>query len=71
MIIKLVILGYTKSSSPSSPSSRPPGKPPFPPKQRSSINPHEMSAYEHLQVHTHDLEPDPASMKPSLETHLS
>jgi hypothetical protein len=48
------------SSSPSSSSSRPPGKPPFPPKQRHSINLHEMSGNEFLQVHTHELEPDPA-----------
>jgi hypothetical protein len=57
---KLVILGYTKSSSPSSSSIRPPGKPQFPPKQCHSINLHEMSTYEFLQVHTHELEPDPA-----------
>jgi hypothetical protein len=50
---KLVILGYTKSYSPSSSSSRPPGKPPFPPKQCCSINLHEMSTYEFLKVHTH------------------
>jgi hypothetical protein len=57
---KLFILGYTKSSSPSSSSSRPPGKSPFPPKQCCSFNLHEMSTYEFLQVHTHELEPDPA-----------
>jgi hypothetical protein len=57
---KLVILGYTKSSSLSSYSSRSPGKPPFPPKQCHSINLHEMSIYEFLQVHTHELKPDPA-----------
>jgi hypothetical protein len=58
---KLVILGYTKPSSPSSSSSRPPCKPPFPPKQRHSINLYEMPTNEFLQVHTHDLEPGPAS----------
>jgi hypothetical protein len=57
---KLVILGYTKSSRPSSSSSRPPAKPPFPPTQRCSINLHEISTNEFLQVHTHELEPDPA-----------
>jgi hypothetical protein len=49
-----------KLASPSSSPSRPLGRPPFPPKQRCSINLHDMSAYEFLQVHTHELEPDPA-----------
>jgi hypothetical protein len=57
---KLVILGYTKSSSPSPFPSRPPSKPPFPLKKRCSIDLHEMSASESLQVHTHELEPGPA-----------
>jgi hypothetical protein len=55
---KSVVLGCTKSSSPSL--FRTPRKPPFPPKQRRGINLHEMSAYEFLQVHSHELEPDPA-----------
>jgi hypothetical protein len=55
---KSVILGYTKSSSPSS--FRTPSKPPFPPKQCCGSNLHEMSAYEYLQVHSRELEPDPA-----------
>jgi hypothetical protein len=54
---KSVFLGYTKSSSPVP--SRPSSKPPFPPRQqRRNINLHEMSAFEFLQVHTHELEPD-------------
>jgi hypothetical protein len=52
-------LSYTKSSSYSPFPSRPPSKPPFPSKQSRDINFHEMSAYELLQVHTHELEPDP------------
>jgi hypothetical protein len=60
---KLAILGYTKSSSPSSSSSQPPDKPPFPPKQHWSFNLHVMSAYEFLQVHTHELEPSHASFE--------
>jgi hypothetical protein len=47
---KSIILGYTKPST-SSPFS---GKPPS-----CNINLHEMSAYEFLQVHSHELEPDP------------
>jgi hypothetical protein len=54
---KSVILGYTKSSSPSP--FRTPSKPPFPPKQSRGINLHEMSAYEYLQEYSHELEPDP------------
>jgi hypothetical protein len=55
---KSVILGYTKPSSSSPFSSKPPSKPPFPTKPRCNINLHEMSAYEFLQVHSHELEPD-------------
>jgi hypothetical protein len=40
--------------------SRPPCKPPFPLKQHCGINLHEMSACEFLEVHSHELEPDPA-----------
>jgi hypothetical protein len=54
---KSIILGYTKSPTPSP--FRTPSKPPFPPKQHCAINLHEMSAYEFLQVHSHELEPDP------------
>jgi hypothetical protein len=56
---KSVILGHTKSSSPSPFIT--PSKPPFPTKQRRGINLHELPAYEYLQVHSHELEPDPAS----------
>jgi hypothetical protein len=60
---KAVISGYTKpsTSSPfsSKPPSKPPSKPSFPNKPRRNINLHEMSAYEFLQVHSHELEPDP------------
>jgi hypothetical protein len=52
---KYGILGYTKSPCTSPFSSRSP----FPPKQCYNINLHEMSACEFLQVHTHELEPDP------------
>jgi hypothetical protein len=55
---KSAILGYAKSSSPSP--FRTPSKPPFHPKQHRGINLHEMSAYEYLQVNSHELEPDPA-----------
>jgi hypothetical protein len=55
---KSVILGYTKSSSPSP--FKTPSKSLFPPKQICGINLHEISAYEYLQVHSHELEPDPA-----------
>jgi hypothetical protein len=54
-----VKLGYTKLPSSSSFPSRPPSKPPFPSKHSRDINFHEMLAYELLQVHTHELEPDP------------
>jgi hypothetical protein len=57
---KSVILGYAKFSSPSPFSSRPPCKPPYPPKQHCNINLHKMSAYDFLQAHVHELEPDPA-----------
>jgi hypothetical protein len=58
---KSVILGYTKSSSSAPAFIRTSSKPPFPPRQqRRNINLHEMSAFEFLQVHTHELEPDPA-----------
>jgi hypothetical protein len=55
-------------------SSRPPRKPPFPPKQRRKINLHEMSTYEVLQEHTHELKPDPSedeaiSEDPSIVNH--
>jgi hypothetical protein len=53
------ILGYTKSSISSPFSSKPPIKSPLPPKQRHNIDFHEMSAYEFLQVHIHELEPYP------------
>jgi hypothetical protein len=56
---KSVILGYTKSSSPSPFSSKLPSKSPFPNKPHCNINLHEMSAYEFLQVYSHELEPDP------------
>jgi hypothetical protein len=56
---KAVILGYTKSSSSSPFPNKVPIKPPFPPKPRRNINLHEMSAYEFLQVHSHELEPEP------------
>jgi hypothetical protein len=56
---KSIILGYTKPSTSSPFSSKPPIKPSFPTKPRLSINLHEMSAYEFLQVHSHELEPDP------------
>jgi hypothetical protein len=55
---KSVILGYTKSSSPSP--FRTPSKSLFPPKQSRGINLHEISAYEYLKVHSHELEPDSA-----------
>ena len=58
---KLVILGYSRSSSPSPFPRRSPSKPPFPLKHCCSINLHEMPTYDPLQVHTHELEPDPAS----------
>jgi hypothetical protein len=58
---KSVVLGYTKSSSPSLFPSRPPVKPPFPSKQCRNINLHEISAFEFLQMHTHEFEPDPVS----------
>jgi hypothetical protein len=54
---KSIILGYTKSPIPSP--FRTSSKPPFPFKQHRGINLHEMSAYEFLQVHSHELEPDP------------
>jgi hypothetical protein len=63
---KTVILGYTNSSSPSPFPSRPLSKPPFPLKQCSNINLHEMAAYDLLQVHTHELEPDPAAPDESI-----
>jgi hypothetical protein len=66
---KSVILGYTKSSSSSPFPGKPPSKPPFPPKQRRNINLHEMSAYEFLQVHTHELEPDPIADEAANEDH--
>jgi hypothetical protein len=56
---KSVILGYTKPSTPPPFSSKPPSKPSFPTKPLRNINLHEMSAYEFLQVHSHELEPDP------------
>jgi hypothetical protein len=40
---KSIILGYTKSPTPSP--FRTPSKPPFPPKQHHGISLHEMSAY--------------------------
>jgi hypothetical protein len=55
---KSAILGYTKSSSPSP--FRTPSNPLFPPKQSHGINLHEISAYEYLQVNSHELQPDPA-----------
>jgi hypothetical protein len=54
---KSIILGYTKSPTPSP--FRTPSKPPFPCKQHCGINLHEIPAYEFLQVHSHELEPDP------------
>jgi hypothetical protein len=39
--------------------SKRPSRPSFPNKPRHNINLHEMSAYEFLQVHSHELEPDP------------
>jgi hypothetical protein len=56
---KSIILGYTKPSTSSPFSSKPPRNPPFPNKPRRNINLHEMSAYEFLQVQSHELEPDP------------
>jgi hypothetical protein len=56
---KSIILGYTKPSTSSPFSSKPPSKPYFPTKPRRNINLHEMSAYEFLQVHSHELKPDP------------
>jgi hypothetical protein len=56
---KAVILGYTKPSTSSPFPNKPPSRPPFPTKPRRNINLHEMSAYEFLQVHSHELEPDP------------
>jgi hypothetical protein len=56
---KSIILGCTNPS-PSSPfSSKPPMKPSFPTKLRRNIKLHAMSAYEFLQVHSRELEPDP------------
>jgi hypothetical protein len=57
---KLVILGYAKSSSPSPFLSRPLNKPPFPLKRCCNINLHEIPACDLLQLHTPELEPDPA-----------
>jgi hypothetical protein len=57
---KSVKLSYNKSPSSSPFPSTPPSKPPFHPKQSHDINLHEITAYELLQVHTHELEPDPA-----------
>jgi hypothetical protein len=54
-----VILDYNKSPSHSPFSSWFRSKPPFPPKQHCNINLNEMSPYEFLLVHTHELEPDP------------
>jgi hypothetical protein len=45
---KSIILGNTRSSSPSPFPSKTPSKPPFSPKQRRNINLHEMLAYEFL-----------------------
>jgi hypothetical protein len=60
---KSIILGYTKPTTSSPLSSKPPSKPSFPTKPHRNINRninlHEMSAYEFLQVHSHELEPDP------------
>jgi hypothetical protein len=58
---KSVKLGYTKSPSSSPFPSNPPSKPPFSLQQSHNINLHEITTYEFLQVHTHELEPDPAS----------
>jgi hypothetical protein len=57
---KSAILGYTKS--PISPpfDNRPPSKPPFTTKLRRNVNLHEMSAYDFLQAHVHELEPESA-----------
>jgi hypothetical protein len=57
---KSIILGYTKASSHPSFPSKTPSKPPFPPKQHCNINLYVMSACEFLQIHSHELEPDPA-----------
>jgi hypothetical protein len=56
---KSIILGYTKPSTSSPFSSKPPSRPSFPNKSRRNSNLHEMSAYEFLQVNSHELEPDP------------
>jgi hypothetical protein len=64
---KSVILGYTKTSTSSSFSSRPPSKPPFLPKQRRNVNLHEMSAYDFLQAHSHELDPEPIPDESVLE----
>jgi hypothetical protein len=55
---KSIILGYSKPSTSSPFSGKPLSRPSFPTKPR-DINLHEMSAYEFLQVHSHELEPDP------------
>jgi len=57
---KSVKLSYTKSPSSFPFPSTPPSKPPFPPKQSHDFNLHEITAYEFLQVYTHELEPDPS-----------
>jgi hypothetical protein len=64
---KSIILGYTKSSSPSSFRNTAPSKPTFPTMPRRNINLHEMSAYESLQVNSHGLEPDPEAEETYLE----
>jgi hypothetical protein len=55
---KSVLEVHTKPSTASHFSSKPPNKPPFPTKPRHNINLPEMSAYEFLQVHSDELEPD-------------
>jgi hypothetical protein len=57
---KSVKLSYTRLPSSSPFPITPPSKPPFSPKQSHDINLHEITAYELLQVHTHELEPDSA-----------
>jgi hypothetical protein len=56
---KSIILGFTKPSTSSPFFGKPPSRPPFPTQPRCNINLHEMSVYEFLQVHSHELEPDP------------
>jgi hypothetical protein len=60
---KSVKLVYIKAPTSSPFPSRPPRKPPFSPQQSRDINLHEITTYGSLQVHTHELEPDPASDK--------